>query len=417
MNSPSPGEGDGGDEYMGRRNMMMGNRHHRGFNCPGHFSVLTLRISSLLLSIFLLSSPLRAGLKTGADFLKIPIGARPVSLGQAYTALANDVDSLNWNVAGLAQMPSVGRNSAGGFSFSHINVLDENNLDNIGVALPLNRIGTGSHIGFSVTRFSIQNQERRGSDREMRGTFGGDDLALGLAFATRLDGVNLGSQFKLIRQNLAGETANGMAVDLGFICPTGVSGVSLGGSVRNWGTKMKFIQEEYSLPLTLSVGMVYQPINSLSLVMDFHQRPYQNQSFLALGTEITPLNSIGIRLGYLAKLADAVVNNQKNETNRGTMSGLNGMSGGLRFTVSKLNIDYAFTPFGELGNSQTITISSFFGGWSQSAAKESESDKSMGAEPSQEPQKSGECPSCENKNILVIPLENDVLNKNKGKER
>ena len=39
---------------------------------------------------------------TGAQFLKIGTGARPVAMGYAFSAVADDLNALYWNPAGLA---------------------------------------------------------------------------------------------------------------------------------------------------------------------------------------------------------------------------------------------------------------------------------------------------------------------------
>src|SRR5688572_11594007 len=41
---------------------------------------------------------------TGADVLKIGVGARAMAMGEAYAAQADDVSSLYWNPGGLALM-------------------------------------------------------------------------------------------------------------------------------------------------------------------------------------------------------------------------------------------------------------------------------------------------------------------------
>ncbi|MBI4062852.1 MAG: UPF0164 family protein, partial [Elusimicrobia bacterium] len=38
---------------------------------------------------------------SGFSFLKIGVGARPIGLGSAYTAMANDATAIYWNPAGL----------------------------------------------------------------------------------------------------------------------------------------------------------------------------------------------------------------------------------------------------------------------------------------------------------------------------
>ena len=43
---------------------------------------------------------------SGAQFLKIGAGARPTAMGDAYTAIADDVNAVYFNPAGLTQLPA-----------------------------------------------------------------------------------------------------------------------------------------------------------------------------------------------------------------------------------------------------------------------------------------------------------------------
>lgn len=41
---------------------------------------------------------------TGADFLKVPVGGRSSAMGESISVIADDVEALNYNPAGLGQM-------------------------------------------------------------------------------------------------------------------------------------------------------------------------------------------------------------------------------------------------------------------------------------------------------------------------
>ena len=69
-----------------------------------------------------------------------------------------------------------------------------------------------------------------------------------------------------------------------------------------------------------------------------------------------------MRAGYLARLAESVANNQKAETARGNFIGINGIAMGLGVKIGELHLDYALSPFGELGNTQTVSLTTSFGG-------------------------------------------------------
>ena len=52
--------------------------------------------------VFTPATQLAQALESGADFLNIGAGARASALGSAYTALADDANSIYYNPAGLA---------------------------------------------------------------------------------------------------------------------------------------------------------------------------------------------------------------------------------------------------------------------------------------------------------------------------
>src|SRR5947207_13688225 len=77
-----------------------------------------------------------AGSNSGADFLKIPVGARSLGLGQAYSALAEEADALGWNVAGIVPASLQKGSAAGSLSVSHQELFFGNHLDYLAVAIP-----------------------------------------------------------------------------------------------------------------------------------------------------------------------------------------------------------------------------------------------------------------------------------------
>lgn len=325
-----------------------------------HCGQPSLRASVMFLTaLFLFLSTARAGSNSGADFLKIPVGAEAAGLGQAYTALSHDLNALNWNPAGIARTTTRGTRPTAGISLSHQDQFSENNLDHIGVIVPS---GNGRNSwGLDLIRLSYTEQDYRGEDGAANGTFRPSDMALGAAYARNFGTFQMGTQLKFIRQELADSQANGFAMDLGFLSATPIPKLSMGLSARNIGPSMKFQNDSYSLPLTYSLGTAFHVSNPLTLALDVHYKPHQHQTVLALGTQVFATQSLVFRAGYLAKLAEAVTNNQQSETNRNNFAGVSGLAGGLGIQFRQFNIDYSITPFGELGNTQMLTLSTWFG--------------------------------------------------------
>lgn len=320
----------------------------------------SLRACSFLGACLLFSGHANAGLKTGADFLKIPIGAEPAALGEAYTALAHGINSLNWNPAGLAKTPVLLNAPTLGVSFSHQDHFSENNLDHLGLVMPANKSARATW-GLDLIRLAYTPQERRDENRQPSGTFGASDVAFGAALAHNFGSFQAGTQLKIIRMDLGGAHAEGMALDLGLLAQTSNPRLSLGLAARNIGPQMKFFKEKFDLPWTLSFGTAYKLSGPITLACDIHVKPREKQTTVSLGTEMMASKNISLRAGYIAKLVQAIQNNQKSETNRGNFSGISGLAAGFGLAFRQFNLDYSITPFGELGNTQRLTLSTWFG--------------------------------------------------------
>lgn len=333
--------------------------NHRGIS-KGNALALLRRLGAFC-AFLVAGSFAHAGSKTSADFLKIPIGAQGAGMGQAYTALAEGVDALNWNPAGIALAPTHTGNSSLGLSLSHQDHVFGTGLDQFGLVMPSN-VSRRTAIGVNMIRLTYGEQERRTADRQKNGTFESYDLSLGLAVARSFNGLFAGAQVKMLRQELAGYSAQGYALDLGLQGAGPINRMYYGLSVRNLGPRMKFIEESFHLPLTVTVGTAYRVTGPLSLTVDLVTRPHQSQTSVAMGAQFAASRMIALRAGYLAKLAETVTNSQRSETNRGSFGGMSGMGAGLGLRFPRFSLDYALTPFGELGNTQTVTISSWFGG-------------------------------------------------------
>jgi hypothetical protein len=308
-------------------------------------------------------------------------------LGNAYTALALGVESLDKNPAGLVRGPAA-------MALSHQQLFGENSLDNLAVSMPGRHPGSFAW-GLSVNRLSYAQQESRGADRSVTGSFGASDMALGLSVAKNMGLFQIGTQVKMIRQQLAGYVANGMAVDVGLLSRTPISRLSAGLAVKNMGPQMKFISDEYHLPLAVSAGVAYQLMPPITLVFDLQNNPYQHQTTAALGLEFSAMQNLTMRAGYLNKIAQAVNNTQNSETNRGNYGGIGGLTGGLGFKVGQFSMDYAIAPFGELGTNHVFTLSTSFG--NSSAAVHAKASAPVAQE------KADDKPKMEERNIVVFP--------------
>jgi len=79
---------------------------------------------------------------TGGTILSMPMGARAIAMGEAYTAQADDVSSLYWNPAGLALL------NQSQASFMYSQEFQDISLSQAAVATPLENGGLGASVSY-----------------------------------------------------------------------------------------------------------------------------------------------------------------------------------------------------------------------------------------------------------------------------
>jgi hypothetical protein len=262
-----------------------------------------------------------------AQFLKIGVGARPVGMGETFAAVANDINALYWNPAGILNVKEM---SVG---FSHSQWLGEMSHDFAGVIIPM---GETDALGISVTMLSTGEQEVT-TVNQPDGTgiyYSVNDLAIGVSYARALtDRFSLGLTAKYIQQDLYNESASTFALDVGTFLKTGFHNLVIAMCVSNFGGNMqldgrdliilsdidKTIGGEYnpdsrlktepwSLPLNFRVGVAMDLVgsNDALLSSESHRftmavdgnHPNDNNERLNLGGEYAWTETFFLRAGY-----------------------------------------------------------------------------------------------------------------------
>jgi hypothetical protein len=299
-------------------------------------------------SLSLCLAPALWAASTGAAFLKIGVGARALGMGSAFTASADDATAVFWNPAGLSRLDQRQ------VTAMHTEWIGNIRADHLAYAHPT-RLGT---FAGSAAYLSQDDLERRGENRENLGNFQARDAAGSLAFSRPLPGrAGYGINFRIIEQKIERETARGWSLDLGALKDLNRS-VSLGLSIQNLGPRMKFVQDSFQLPLTVTGGIAYRPQGPFQLALDVRRDIYDERNSVSVGTEYWLLDRVAMRTGYISYLAGSssasVVPSDKSASRLGSLTGFN-MGLGLR--MGGCQMDYAFTPSGEFGNTQRLSLS------------------------------------------------------------
>lgn len=301
-----------------------------------------MKRNNLFIAVVLLlsSAPAVDAGGTTASFLKLGSGARSTSLGGAFTAVSGDINAISYNPAGLA---NIKRREVG---FTRAEVVEGVSYNFLGYSRPAAK----GVMGLGVNYLSQSSIEGRGANRETTGKFMASDTAINLAYARTLTArAGLGFNFKYITSRIAGESANGWAVDVGWQYKMPIKDLSMGFAAQNLGPKLKFMDEGSALPLTARAGAGYMLLDNVLLSFDISRQINEKKNVFSIGSEYAVFNSLFIRAGYLGSAIPG-----------GNLADTGGFKTGFGLKLKGFNLDYAVAPFGDIGKAHRISLGAGF---------------------------------------------------------
>ncbi len=291
-----------------------------------------------LLAMMVAPAPAAAedvGGASGAPFLSLPVGARSIALGEAGTALPHD--PFTW-LSNPALMPFAPGSGIGAF---HSQWTLDTSYGNV---VAMHRLSGLISIGAAVTYLSSPDIPGFDETGAQTGDVANNNLQGIVGIGVKpLAGFGAGVNVKYLQEQIADYTARGWAVDLGAAWLTGVSGISFGAAVQNLGSDITYIERSETLPTTFRAGAVGElPILSFSLriAADVVKKLYVDP-YGSFGAELDLQSMVFLRAGYSTE--------ESREGDRFSVGG------GLRL-FERLMIDYAWTPYGDLGSFHRISI-------------------------------------------------------------
>ena len=257
---------------------------------------------------------------TGAEFLKIPIGARQAGLGGTFVGIGDDVNSLFWNPGGLSTL------NVWGFSAMHSEWLSDLRFDSFDLAFPI--FGRKTVAGLMVGLLSIPSWDNTGG---LEPKVNAQDFFGGFSIAHRIySNIYLGGNIKYIHRKLANYTASALAGDLGIIYKRS-NWLTVGGSVQNYGGKIQFLNSSASLPFVIRGGGSVRPYwgKTFDIILAVDGSYYINDDLKQsnLAVEFNLFHFLSLRAGYRFD------------------NTLFSLSTGIGFRYSIFRIDYAYNPF------------------------------------------------------------------------
>ena len=175
---------------------------------------------------------------SAAAFLRIPVGAKGIAMGSAFTAIADDGSAMFWNPGNIANQ------TKRSLFVHHSPWLPGLGFYSVGFTLPMEDFGV-----FGINMVSLKSDEMDITTPQAPmgtgETFTAASTAIGIAFAKSLtDRFSIGANFKYVNERIFHSSATAFAFDVGTVFVTPFRNVRFGVSVSNMGTKMQINGED-----------------------------------------------------------------------------------------------------------------------------------------------------------------------------
>lgn len=276
-----------------------------------------------------------AGTST-ANFLKLGAGARSAGMGEAFVGVSDDATAVYWNPGGLSQVKDRS------LSIMHAVWFEDIFYDWISYVHPANKIGT---FGLGIQYLSYGDIKETDETGLIVSNFNPSNIAATVSYARKIFGISIGINAKYISSKIT-KTAYALAGDIGIMWKSKKDKISVGLVGQNLGMKMKFVDEEASLPAAIKIGGAYKVRNNWIAALDV-SAPLDNEIYISAGSEYNyKINNkmiLGLRAGYGTKAK--------------YVGGLNSLTAGIGINYLSYSLDYAFLPLGNLGNTHRISFS------------------------------------------------------------
>ncbi|MFH1379421.1 MAG: PorV/PorQ family protein [bacterium] len=296
-----------------------------------------MNIHKLILLVhiaFFSISPLRAGVgSSSAEFLLLPVGARPSAMGDSFVGIADDIQALGYNPAGL------------GLLEKHELLL----MHSVWLVDTTYEYGAYAHklplgtLGFSATYVDAGDLIGRNSMGHPTGNFTASDLSLKIGYGYRfLEQMHVGFAGTCIMQKIDDASRSGAAVDLGFLWEIIPEKFNLGSCIQNAGPRLQaFDTEDETLPTVYQIGIGYYLFDNALIIGSELKKIIHGKPSFNSGFEYKIKDIIFLRSG-------AVFGSDRDESLP--------FSFGLGLQIRNYQFDYCFEPFSDLDVTHKIAF-------------------------------------------------------------
>jgi outer membrane protein OmpA-like peptidoglycan-associated protein len=308
----------------------------------------------LLLSLFLFCpfQSIASSFGTNAaEFLTINPEAGPAGMGEAYIAIAEGTNALQYNPGGLAIMDRGEATATSIIWFDNINMIHVAAgypiADGFGMAASVLWINYGSFDSTGGVQPSVSMQD------------GLINFGAAKSFG---DNINVGIGLRGLYESFSAGTINssslGLSADAGAVFLLGSRNLTLGLTASNMGV---LFGTNDPLPAEVGAGLGWRLFNGsfnyMNMDLDVRKIINADNYYVGLGFEGYIFRTVALRFGI--HYNNALENNSLGLSN---IQDLIIFSAGAGVNINdSFGLDYSFTPMGDLGEVQRLTLKIKFG--------------------------------------------------------
>lgn len=286
---------------------------------------------------------------TAFQFVKLPVSARGIALGNAYSALVDDSTALYWNPAALAGLKGLD------VQLMYSSYFVDTNYQFMSIGLPVkikqqdNIVDYGTfglgikYVNYGEFEYTYPTGYTSEPDED-GDTFTCYDYQLIFGYGKQLtDSFRFGFTINYLYEKLEEYEADAYSFDLGFTYqnPDFMKNVRLSFTAGNMGSNIQYYEKRWEMPVIARYGMFWKfletqnKFHQATTILEFVQ--YNDAALKSsVGIEYVMNQIFVLRTGYQAGY-DAYDN----------------ITAGLGLYIpmggSKLNLDLAYAPSAELG--------------------------------------------------------------------
>ncbi|MFH1761326.1 MAG: PorV/PorQ family protein [bacterium] len=233
---------------------------------------------------------------TSFSFLETGFGAKPRSMGSAYTAVSGDIYSLYWNPAGISDLKRPV------FHLGYFNYLLDIQFGFAAAVFNLEKIGS---FGLSINYLDGGEFTEINAEQEKISNFSFNTTAICLSSARQITPqLSAGLTIKGVGSYCLGLSMFGIGMDLGFNYKPRIKGLSTALVVKDIGYVFNGfagqpVNSDFPFPLTCKFGVAYyfRNLPNLLAAADFIL-PQRGNWDCRIGLDYKFDNMISVRGGY-----------------------------------------------------------------------------------------------------------------------